>query len=183
MAKRKPLSKGLRFEVFKRDHFTCQYCGSQPPIVVLVIDHIEPLANGGSNDISNLITACEPCNCGKRDKSLATRQIRPDADLLYLETQQEIAELNRYSEAKREREAAISQVVEDLQNHWCECSGLDWCPKDHLVRQYLTHLSPSKVEEAFSIVAPRVAERKISGDWAAYVWGVIHKIAAEENNG
>lgn len=62
---RKPLSKKVRFDVFKRDGFVCQYCGAHPPAVVLHVDHIHPVAEGGTNDIDNLITACEPCNLGK----------------------------------------------------------------------------------------------------------------------
>jgi hypothetical protein len=63
--KRKPISKRVRFEVFKRDGFVCQYCGATPPKVILHIDHIHPVVDGGSNHIDNLITACEPCNLGK----------------------------------------------------------------------------------------------------------------------
>lgn len=44
--KRKSTGKRLRFEVFKRDHFTCQYCGAQPPDIVLVADHIVAVAEG-----------------------------------------------------------------------------------------------------------------------------------------
>jgi 5-methylcytosine-specific restriction endonuclease McrA len=40
---RKPLSKKLRFEVFKRDGFSCQYCGAHPPDVLLEIDHVIPV--------------------------------------------------------------------------------------------------------------------------------------------
>ena len=43
MSKRKSLSKKIRFEVFKRDKFTCQYCGKTAPNVVLEVDHIEPV--------------------------------------------------------------------------------------------------------------------------------------------
>ncbi len=68
---RAPIAKGLRFEVLKRDSFKCQYCGATAPEVVLHIDHIEALANGGANDITNLITACEGCNNGKSDKPLS----------------------------------------------------------------------------------------------------------------
>ena len=39
MAERKPLSKKIRFEVFKRDAFTCQYCGQMAPDVLLEVDH------------------------------------------------------------------------------------------------------------------------------------------------
>lgn len=65
MAERKAIGKKLRFEVFKRDSFTCQYCGKMAPDIVLEIDHINPVANGGDNDIMNLVTACKDCNRGK----------------------------------------------------------------------------------------------------------------------
>lgn len=68
MTKRQPISKALRFEVFKRDKFTCQYCGRSAPDVNLQIDHIHPVAKGGDNDILNLITSCADCNSGKRDR-------------------------------------------------------------------------------------------------------------------
>lgn len=67
---RKGIGKKARFEVFKRDNFTCQYCGGQAPDVVLHVDHINPVAGGGSNDIMNLITSCEPCNLGKGARPL-----------------------------------------------------------------------------------------------------------------
>lgn len=65
MLKRKCFSKKLKFEVFKRDSFTCQYCGEKAPDVSLVIDHIHPVSKGGKNDILNLITSCVDCNTGK----------------------------------------------------------------------------------------------------------------------
>lgn len=74
-AKRKGLSKKLRFEVFKRDGFRCQYCGVSAPDVLLVVDHIHPVAGGGKNDILNLITACEPCNAGKGKRELGDHTV------------------------------------------------------------------------------------------------------------
>lgn len=68
--KRVGLSKRTRFEVFKRDLFTCQYCGAHPPEVVLHVDHIDAVANGGGNNEDNLITACEACNQGKGAREL-----------------------------------------------------------------------------------------------------------------
>lgn len=62
---RKPVSKRTRFEVFKRDKFSCQYCGKSSPDVVLHIDHIKPVSLGGKNTITNLVTACQDCNLGK----------------------------------------------------------------------------------------------------------------------
>jgi len=71
MTERKPIEKRIRFEVFKRDMFTCQYCGRKVPDVVLQCDHIKPLAKGGKNEITNLITSCFDCNSGKSDKQLS----------------------------------------------------------------------------------------------------------------
>lgn len=71
MSKRKPLGNKLRFEVFKRDSFACQYCGRKAPDVVLQADHITPVASGGTNEILNLITSCFECNSGKSDKKLS----------------------------------------------------------------------------------------------------------------
>ena len=59
---RKAIPKSVRFEVFKRDKFTCQYCGASAPDVILEIDHIRPVSKGGTNDILNLVTACRDCN-------------------------------------------------------------------------------------------------------------------------
>lgn len=68
--KRKPLSKRLRFEILKRDSFTCSYCGLTPPKAVLEIDHIIPISKGGDNNYLNLVTSCFDCNRGKSDKEL-----------------------------------------------------------------------------------------------------------------
>jgi hypothetical protein len=59
------LSARTRFEVLKRDGFACQYCGGRAPDVVLHIDHIVARANGGEDDVGNLITSCATCNLGK----------------------------------------------------------------------------------------------------------------------
>jgi hypothetical protein len=70
--KRETISKRTRFEVFKRDAFMCQYCGLTPEHgAVLVIDHRHPVARGGTNAFSNLITACHACNSGKGAVPLA----------------------------------------------------------------------------------------------------------------
>lgn len=70
MRKRTPISKTVRFEVFKRDGFACQYCGATPPAVILEADHIIPRSGGGSDQIDNLLTACFSCNRGKGARSL-----------------------------------------------------------------------------------------------------------------
>lgn len=65
MSDRVSISKKLRFEVFKRDGFTCQYCGRMAPDVILEVDHITPVAKGGTTELLNLVTSCRDCNRGK----------------------------------------------------------------------------------------------------------------------
>lgn len=69
------VSKRLRFEVLRRDNHQCRYCGAKAPDVVLRVDHVMPSAIGGSDDPSNLVAACEPCNSGKSS-------IPPDAAIV-----------------------------------------------------------------------------------------------------
>ena len=59
------VSKRLRYEVLRRDRYTCRYCGASAPGVLLVIDHVTPRKHGGRDTADNLVTACEPCNAGK----------------------------------------------------------------------------------------------------------------------
>ncbi len=64
---------GLRFEVFKRDDFRCQYCGiSAKDGAILHADHIMPQSRGGPTTLQNLVTACIDCNLGKSDRLLDT---------------------------------------------------------------------------------------------------------------
>lgn len=72
MQPRKQVSARTRFEVFKRDSFTCQYCGASPPNVVLHADHITAVSNGGKNTKDNLITSCSSCNLGKSNVPLSS---------------------------------------------------------------------------------------------------------------
>ena len=57
----------IRLGVFQRDNFTCRYCGAHG--VPLECDHVTPLSRGGTNDRSNLVTACRPCNGTKSDRT------------------------------------------------------------------------------------------------------------------
>jgi|GEM_PF-4168952 len=57
----------MRFRIFNRDDFTCQYCGRKPDETKLRIDHIIPVAKRGKTIESNLITSCFECNAGKND--------------------------------------------------------------------------------------------------------------------
>jgi len=179
VTKRKGLSKGKRFDIFRRDGFTCQYCGQQPPDVVLEVDHILPVVEGGDNDPMNLTTSCRPCNQGKGKKLLDHPPQRPDADLAWLEMQQDIAELRAYQEAKKERDALLRALVALLQDTWQELTAKDWVPKDAVLLRMLVQYSPGTVEDALRVVANRVSSGYLgrSGAWCPYMWGVLRNMA------
>lgn len=59
---RQPIPRKLRHEVFKRDGYRCRECGASKDETSLEIDHITPVARGGTNDIDNLQTLCRECN-------------------------------------------------------------------------------------------------------------------------
>lgn len=56
----------LRAFVFKRDDYTCAYCGERGKR--LECDHVVPVSRGGSSGLENLVTACFRCNRSKRAK-------------------------------------------------------------------------------------------------------------------
>lgn len=64
------LSLKDRYKILKRDHFMCLYCGGRPPAVELQVDHVVSRANGGTDHPCNLITACAPCNQGKKTENV-----------------------------------------------------------------------------------------------------------------
>jgi hypothetical protein len=118
VTKRKALTKKIRFEVFKRDSFACQYCGRKAPDVLLQVDHIEPVAKGGTNDILNLITSCFDCNAGKSDSQLS------DSTVLDKQRQQ----LEQLQERKKQIEMMFQwqKALLDLDDEVTEQLALFW---------------------------------------------------------
>lgn len=58
-----------RDTLWKRDEFTCQYCGDQLPARQLQIEHVMPRSRGGQTDFLNCVAACAACNARKADKT------------------------------------------------------------------------------------------------------------------
>ncbi len=58
--------------LFARDEYTCQYCGRTayqlPPRESLTRDHLIPISRGGTNEWTNVVTACSPCNTRKSNR-------------------------------------------------------------------------------------------------------------------
>lgn len=68
----------LRFRVLERDSFKCVYCGMPGTHCVLEVDHVVPVARGGTNELSNLAASCADCNAGKSSRVVPLDQL-PEA--------------------------------------------------------------------------------------------------------
>lgn len=69
--KRHSIPLKVRWEVLKRDNYTCKKCGRSPSLdhkVRLEVDHKHPVLKGGQDDIENLQTLCWECNQGKKNR-------------------------------------------------------------------------------------------------------------------
>jgi 5-methylcytosine-specific restriction endonuclease McrA len=69
----RPKVKLSKREIFRRDNYTCQYCGRQTPH--LTIDHLIPRHRGGGLRWDNLVTACPACNRRKGGRSTSEAQM------------------------------------------------------------------------------------------------------------
>jgi hypothetical protein len=143
---RKAISKTLRFEVFKRDSFKCQYCGVEAPNVLLHIDHIKPVAAGGTNELTNLITSCMPCNLGKRDIPLddhaAVNKARSQLDELQ-ERREQLELMMQWREGLRDLD---QDAVDRLADYWNEHTP-SWSVNDHGKRSIKKWLQTFGLEE------------------------------------
>lgn len=62
--------------VFIRDNYTCQYCGTFGQETELTFDHITPRSKGGKTSWMNIVTACGVCNRKKADKFLEETKMK-----------------------------------------------------------------------------------------------------------
>ncbi len=117
---RQSIPKSIRFEVFKRDSFTCQYCGRKSPDVLLEIDHIEPVSKGGTNDILNLITACKDCNAGKSDRRLSDTTVLDKQRQQLEELQERKDQIEMMFQWQKGLHDLEDQVITQLSDCWSE---------------------------------------------------------------
>lgn len=165
------VSPRLRFEVFKRDDHTCQYCGRKSPEVVLEVDHIHPVCEGGADDEINLITACWECNRGKAGVPLA--QVMTGADphdkaVEILERERQLAEYNYVLAQENDRiETEAWELIRywkteigdtsdmDSMNRfdyrWLK-SALRWCPMEK-IREFMDIAIGRRMTKNFRYVA------------------------------
>lgn len=153
--KRKGLSKKVRFEVFKRDGFKCQYCGACAPETILEVDHIEPVSKGGKNDLMNLITSCKACNAGKSDTQLsddaAVQKQRAMLDEL-AERREQLEMMLAWREGMKEiGDEAANKVADAWHEHVTGWSLNETGMQN--IRKWLRQFSLAQILEAMDISA------------------------------
>lgn len=170
---RKALGKKIRFEVFKRDAFTCQYCGSKPPSVVLEVDHIHPVAAGGKDAVDNLITACFDCNRGKSDVLLSSipASLEERAAIL-AEKQEQVKAYGRLIKSIKRKEEAAIDGVEDVFRIYFD--SYSFTPKfRESVRVFIQKLPIDTVEQAMHRACSRIGRMD---DSTKYFCGICWKL-------
>ena len=92
-----------RRNIFKRDHWACQYCGCQPGSDELTIDHVVPRAKGGVSAWDNCVLACIDCNKRKADRTpreagmkLRKAPVRPTWKPMYARHSERIASWSKF---------------------------------------------------------------------------------------
>lgn len=175
---RKSLSKKVRFEVFKRDNFTCQYCGGKAPQVVLEVDHIEPVSKGGTNDILNLVTSCFDCNRGKSDRKLSDDSVITQQQEQLEEINERRLQLEMMLDWRKELSEIDDELIDFLINEIESVSGVEvleagvkkvksWFKKydyDILLDSIETSfLQYEDAQKAFNLI-PRIAYYKSNPD-------------------
>jgi hypothetical protein len=106
------ISNRLRFEILRRDNYICTYCGAKPPNVELTIDHVLPIALGGTDEPTNLTTACTGCNAGKTSST-------PDAPLVDSVTDDAARWAAAIDQAARQRTDELANQDELLEHFEC----------------------------------------------------------------
>ena len=182
------VSKSIRFEIFARDAFTCQYCGRRPPEIVLELDHIHPRSKGGKDELTNLLTSCWDCNRGKAAKVISEVAPRPDADLMFLRVQQEIVEAERYLAAKAKRDDIFGRIRQALSRTWVEYLSQE-LPEAHVWDQWIAKYGPQEIEIAITACATKALYSDLGKgsdyrkmiECSKYVSGILKKRREDAN--
>lgn len=173
------ISKKLRFEVFKRDNYTCQYCGKKSPIVILEIDHVIPISEGGQDILENLLTSCFECNRGKGKELLENYKEGTDPTeqaILLLERERQLKEYNEVVRQVRERK---NKEFEEIKVYWSKIIQVDYALPTAIIRKALDYLPKEKILEAIDVCKEthiKQTEKTWGESFRAYFYGIIRSM-------
>lgn len=154
------ITKSLRFNVLQRDGHTCQYCGRKPPDVELEIDHLLPVAEGGTDEFENLVTSCFDCNRGKSAKIIQNFTGGYSKD----EWRSVIREKRLQTlQARREQ-------LEEITNYWAERRNTSYPSNYDLkaIHSFIEIYDPDWIKAAIYI-----ATQQKRSNYVKYVAGIL----------
>jgi len=171
------MKKSIRFEIFKRDNFTCQYCGRKTPEVILETDHIVPKVEGGTDDIQNLITSCFECNRGKGRTPLTKIKTRDDLkEETYLLAEKEM-QLQEYYKLLEFSEKRIEKDLEEIGHHFFDSDKYIFGGQyKKSFKWFLKIFTKNQIKEAIDIAWRRFPAyvESYDNDRFKYVCGILH---------
>lgn len=170
------ITKSRRFEIFKRDNFTCQYCGRQTPLVVLEVDHIVPRAEGGPDDPNNLISACFDCNRGKGATPLSIQKLKEDRLEEIKKQKEKNQQLEEYEAFLREQRAEEENIARGITDYWHQANKGETALNDSgisSVKRFLKSLTPDEIKEAIDLAVAKVSSANPEGRFK-YFCAVCH---------
>ena len=180
---RKTISSRRRFDVFKRDGFRCVYCGGVPPAATLHADHVLAVSNGGSDDLTNLVTSCADCNLGKSAEFLATK---PEALSIAQDAERDrFDQLREYNEWQAERAHVKEIWFRQVSDAWITLDGADpaeWgisAQRASTVRVFLDRLPVQEIIDALHIANARysIDDNHFFKYFCGVCWNKIKKAA------
>lgn len=170
------VSKRTRFEVLRRDDYTCRYCRTKDS--PLVVDHVVAVALGGPDSPENLVAACRDCNAGKSSTTVdAALVAQVDEDALRW-ARAIAAAAENVQEASDIRAQFVDYVFEDWTSRMPSFAEL---PDDWDVSAwnfYKRGLPMCSIEEAITIAAAAstVAQRARWKYFCGICWAMLRDL-------
>lgn len=171
------LSKKLRFKIFTRDGFTCQYCGRNPidHEVVLEVDHSLSKKDKGTNDEDNLVTSCFDCNRGKSKSSIIlSKKIDIKQKLKNAKDQlEQVKGMSKLVKLKREIDSSKLEWVDDFVG--CYSESLQVKMKKIVKKELGYGTEISVLQECMEITFDKFCDQDnfYTNDFAKYFYGVL----------
>ncbi|MGA2774931.1 MAG: HNH endonuclease signature motif containing protein [Candidatus Omnitrophota bacterium] len=178
------MNKKLRFEVFKRDNFTCKYCGRIPPVAILEVDHIIPVCEGGKEDMSNYVTSCFDCNKGKGKVLLSKIGSKIDYSEENAKLEEGRLQLEEYRKFLKQVTKSLEKQVEEVNSYWNLKDNYKFSLSESgkvSIRKFLKFLPPEKIKEAIEIACnkfPKITKENVEKRFS-YMCGILHNWKAE----
>jgi len=172
------MKNSIRFKVFERDRFTCQYCGKRVPDIILEADHLLPKSQGGKDTLDNLVTSCFECNRGK-----AARILINNPNIEYnapseAERKERREQLSSYIAWLKEEQENINQQIRYIYKVWADNFSNPIYPNENSVRLFLKSIGLANILEAISITASKNVLSALP-----YFYGVCHKMRRDSQEG